>query len=87
MQFHNQSDALYHWNVDKNRELANVTQISDVAAGPWAPKPDQAKAKRSLSMKRSAAMSSHLVVSKDAQHSFAASTLWVEIYKVLNTRE
>jgi hypothetical protein len=69
MQFHNQGDALYHWNVDKKRELANHTQISDVVAKPWAPEPDQAKTKRSLSMKRSAVMSSQLIVSKDVQHS------------------
>ena len=69
MQFHNKGDALYHWNVDKNRELANHTQISDVVAEPWAPKPEQAKTKRSLSMKRNAAMASQLVVSTDVQHS------------------
>lgn len=40
-----------------------------MAAEPWAPEPDQAKTKRSLSMKRSAAMSSQLVVSKDVQQS------------------
>jgi hypothetical protein len=138
MQFHNKGDALYHWNVGKNRGLVNHTQISDVVAEPRAPKTEQAKTKRSLLMKRNTAMASQLVVSTDVQHSakglcesdsshgpdfvsvprdcsviweprlcgcsarkmrirslvsilrqrsLAASALWVEIHKALNTRE
>ena len=73
MQFHNKGDALYHWNVDKNRELdsTNGTQLSEVATTPSTPESEseQVNTKRSLSMKRSAAMASQLVVSKDTQHS------------------
>lgn len=74
MQFHNQGDALYHWNVDtKNRELTNDTQaIYDVAEEGTTPDLDALEEKRSLrsmSLKRSEALTSQLVVSSDAQHS------------------
>lgn len=69
MQFHNQSDALYHWNVDKNRELGNDTELYDGAEAGSAPEAESALSKRGFSLKRSAAMASQLVVSKDVQHS------------------
>ena len=73
MQFHNKGDALYHWNVDKNREFdsTNDTELYDIASAPFVAESEseQANTKRSLSLKRSAAMASQLVVSNDAQHS------------------
>ena len=69
MQFHNQGDALYHWNVDKNREPGNDTELYDVAEVGSAPDSEQGLTKRSLSLERSAAMASQLVISKDPQHS------------------
>jgi alpha-tubulin suppressor-like RCC1 family protein len=49
MQFHNQSDALYHWNVDKNRELGNDTELYDVAEAGSAPEAESALSKRGFS--------------------------------------
>jgi hypothetical protein len=58
MQFHNQGDALYHWNVDKDREFGNDTELHDVAEAGSAPDTESALTKRNVSLKRSAAMAS-----------------------------
>ena len=69
MQSHNQGDALCPCNVDTTRGLTNGTQLYDVAQEPCEPESKQTKAKRELSLRRSAAIARQLVVSKEVQHS------------------
>lgn len=71
MQFHNKGDPLYRWSVDtKTRELTNGTEFFDEFTGELSEQAfEPPEKKRSLPLKRSAAMASQIVVSKDAQHS------------------